>query len=204
MWAGFNAKFHKDKIQKQDVYYLPNLEQPPRENEVVIETMKINQRCAEECKQNCALVTYDLDVAKRAVKIQNTESPTFDNLFVMYGIFHIMICLFPCIEKFIEESGGPNLLSESDCLAPGSTKGFLNCTTLKRCKQVHSLLALAMEALHYRKFLDECPEKDEVLSELVNFDIVDSEKLDFILNSKVFQNLYKAYFTYTEETLART
>lgn len=72
MWAGFNAKFHKDKIQKQDVYYLPNLDQPPTENEVVIETMKISQRCAEECKQNYALVTYDLDVAKRAVKIQNT------------------------------------------------------------------------------------------------------------------------------------
>ena len=204
MWAGFNAKFHKDKIQKQDVYYLPNLEHPPTENEVVIETMKISQRCAEECKQNYALVTYDLDVAKRAVKIQNTESPTFDNLFVMFGIFHIMICLFRCIGKFIEESGGPDLLSESDCLAPGSTKGFLKCTTFKRCKRVHSLLALAIEALHYRKFLDEYPEKDEVLSELVNFDIVDSEKLDFILNSNVFQNLYKAYCTYTEETLAGT
>lgn len=202
MWAGFNAKFHKDQIQKQDVYYLPNLEQPPTENEVVIETMKISQRCAEECEQNYALVTYDLDVAKRAVKIQNTESPTFDNLFVMYGIFHIMICLFRCIGKFVEESEDPDLLSESGCLAPGSTKGFLKCTTFKRCKRVHSLLALAMETFHYCKFLDGYPEKDEVLSEMVKFDIVDSQEADFILNSNVFQNVYNAYCAYTEETLA--
>ena len=62
------------------------------------------------------LVTYDLDVAKTAHKIQVTSQPEFDNLFIMFGVFHIEMCYFRAIGKLIEESGGPAMLTGSGVL----------------------------------------------------------------------------------------
>ena len=28
MWVGFNAKFHKDSLPRQEIYYMPNLKEP--------------------------------------------------------------------------------------------------------------------------------------------------------------------------------
>jgi len=97
MWGGFNARVHQDKLPKQVVHYLPNINRPINRDDVVAETMRLSMKCAEECEQRYGLVTYDLDVAKTAHKIQVTNRPEFDNLFVMFGVFHILMCLFRAI-----------------------------------------------------------------------------------------------------------
>lgn len=65
-------------------------------------------------------VTYDLAIAKIALKIQNEEKPAFDHLLVHLGAFHIEMALFKAFEKVIEESGGPYILNECEVLAKGS------------------------------------------------------------------------------------
>jgi hypothetical protein len=59
------------------------------------------------------------------------------------------MCLFRAIGKLIDESGLPEMLTESGVLAPGSLNGFINCKNFKRCKRLHSMLALALEILHF-------------------------------------------------------
>jgi len=56
--------------------------------------------CNENNRQSLSL-TYDLAVAKIAYQIQIQESPTFDNIFIYLGAFHIEISFFNAIGKYM-------------------------------------------------------------------------------------------------------
>ena len=64
--------------------------------------MKRAKDIASECKQDNIIVTYDLAIAKIAFKIQSTESPMFDNLFIQMGDFHTMMTFFHAVGKLVE------------------------------------------------------------------------------------------------------
>ena len=85
------------------------------------ETLRLSQRVAAEC----GVITYDLAIAKPAMQIQVTESPTYDNIFITFGTFHTSMDYFTVLGSLIDGSGGPAVLTESDILAPGSLDGFL-------------------------------------------------------------------------------
>ena len=99
--------------------------------------MSLTRKCAQECGQQYGLVTYDLDVAQRAVKIQVTESPKSDDVFVMFGAFRLQMCLFRAIGKIIKESGMTEMLVEAGVLASGSLNGFLEYKNFNQCKRLH-------------------------------------------------------------------
>ncbi|KAL5015585.1 hypothetical protein ScPMuIL_007333 [Solemya velum] len=75
LWTGFNAWNYVDHLPKQVMLYMPNIDRSPTNNDVVAETLSITQKCAQKCGQAYGVVTYDLDVATRANKIQITERP---------------------------------------------------------------------------------------------------------------------------------
>ena len=68
---------------------------------------------AAECNMTSISVTYDLAIAKIALEIQAEERPQYDNTFIPLGVFHIELSLFGVLGKYIAESGGPYLLTES-------------------------------------------------------------------------------------------
>ena len=118
------------------------------------ETMKIDQKVASECNKEYVLVTYDLAIAKPACQIQAEESPQFDNVFIMFGAFHIMMAYFSCIGAFIDGSGGEIVLVDSEVLATGSLHGFLVGKHYNWCKCLHPLLAAAFQRLHFKYFFN--------------------------------------------------
>ena len=126
MWTGWNSLITEDPLPKQNVLYMENISLPPTRLDVVVETMKISQQVASECDEEYIVVHYDLAIAKPALQIQATESPRFDNLFIAFGPFHICLAYFGALGHFIENSGGPEILTESDVLASGSLNGFLS------------------------------------------------------------------------------
>ena len=67
-------------------------------------------RIAEECGKTSIAVTYDLEIAKMAMHIQEEESPNFDKVFIVLGTFHLELAMFKAIDSFIAESGGPYIL----------------------------------------------------------------------------------------------
>jgi len=200
MWGGFNARVHKDKLPKQIVHYLPNINRPINRDDVVAETMRTSMKCAEECEQMYGLVTYDLDVAKTAHKIQVTNRPEFDKLFVMFGVFHLLMCLFRAIGRFLAESGGPVMLTDSGVLAPGSLSGFIECYNYNRCKRLHQMLALAFEILLFRRFMLEYEYADLVQLELQNFQFKTREEIDDVCNSAMFVHLFEHFEKYKRDT----
>ncbi|CAH0731407.1 unnamed protein product, partial [Brenthis ino] len=111
-WVGFNSIFHESTSCKQKIAYLTTINSSPTNSSVVLETMKQAQQIALECKEPYMEITYDLAIAKVALQIKSTEKPRFDNLFIHFGSFHIMMAYFKAV-VFISLLYHENLLKVS-------------------------------------------------------------------------------------------
>ncbi|XP_046591518.1 uncharacterized protein LOC124293671 isoform X3 [Neodiprion lecontei] len=153
MWVGFNSRIDDQDSPQQHISYLTPINASPTSTSIVLETMKQSQKIAEDLQQPYIQVTYDLAIAKVALQIQATENPTFDNLFIHLGPFHIMMAYFKAIGKVISDCGLTTVMVESSLLANGSVNGFLDGKHFNRCKRLHPLVALGLEILHFKSFL---------------------------------------------------
>ena len=120
---------------------------------VVAETLKGALKVAEECGRQSSDVTYDLAIAKIAYQIQSFESPQYDNVFIKLGGFHIEVAYS---SKYIDESGGPFILTECGVLATDSRNGFIKGKHYNRCKRLHQLFSAALEILNFTEFIITC------------------------------------------------
>ena len=101
-------------------------------------------------------MTYDLAIAKVAMQLQAEEKPTYDNVFIHLGPFHITCAFFfSMLGKYLAESGGSHILNETHVIEKGSLKSFLSGKSYNRCKRSHQLLEAAMEILHVQAFVDQ-------------------------------------------------
>lgn len=156
-----------------------------------------------ECKKKNIAITYDLAIAKMALKIQAEEAPTFDNVFVALGAFHMEMSFFGVIGKYIAESGGPYLLNECHIIEKGSLPSFLSGKGYKRNKRVHQLLALAMETLHFKSFQLLLDEEDlQVTDDLKTFLLSNKseQELSECNLSREGNNLLIKYHAFVEDT----
>ena len=155
LWTGWNSKGVSDKTvgNQQQVWYLPQINASPTSTTVVIETLRRALQIASESNLNSITLTCDLGIAKLAYQIQATESPAFDAVFVNLGAFHIELAYFNAIGKYIAESGGPYILTESGVLASGSMNGFTRGKHYNRCKRIHMIFAAALLVLKLKEFM---------------------------------------------------
>ena len=128
-------------MNKQVVCYMHNIRLPPTREDVVKETLKRSQAVAKECGDEYVIVTYDLVVAKIARQIQIQNSPKFDDCFIQFGQFHIILSLFSSIVKVLEGSSAAYLLSKAKIIAGGSIHKFLWGKSYSRCLRGNLLLA---------------------------------------------------------------
>ena len=81
----------------------------PTDPAVVSETLRRSISIADELGKKFFCVTFDLAMAKLALKIQAADSIN-DRLFIHLGSFHILMAFLKVIGKFINGSGLINLL----------------------------------------------------------------------------------------------
>lgn len=154
MWVGFNSSLLSDNDNlQQRVSYLTPINESPTNKSVVLETMRQSQKIC-EVKQSSIQVTYDLAIAKVALQLQVTNKPSFDNLFIHLGPFHIMMAYFKALGKVIIDCGLTNIMVQSNLLASGSISGFIEGKHFNRCKRLHPLMAVGLEILHFNSFLE--------------------------------------------------
>ena len=156
---------------------------------------------AVECGKREIALTYDLAIGKMAMEVQIEEAPTFDNIFVTLGSFHIEMAFFSVIGKYIFESGGPHFLMESGIIENGSLTSFLLGKSYMRSKRTHQLLALAMEIQHFNSFKISLQEDD--LEKFISLEddlpnVIDGEKKKFLAEHT--NELIKKYEEFPQET----
>ena len=198
MWHGWNSLKEVDINPQQKVMYLQRIRLPPTRNDVVRETMRRAMLIAQECGEKYGLVTYDLAVAKIAKQIQSTEAPQFDDLFIMFGSFHVEMSFFGSLGRMIEGSGGPFVLSEVDIVAPGSMAKFLRGKMYNRCRRVHILMSTAMHALHFQLFMTNENISEETMEALRKW--VTKDDIDCI--PECLETLSVLYQNFCEDTMS--
>ena len=109
MWTGWNYKWFIEKCVRQRVEYTQCIPFSPTRTDAVMKTIVHSKRVSEECGSTFTVITYDLAIAKTAIKILNEEPDEFKDVFIMLGAFHIEGSIFSAIGKLIEGSFKPFL-----------------------------------------------------------------------------------------------
>ena len=199
MWVGWNSKFDQSAKSTQNIWYLPQINESPTSHAVVAETLKRAIQIADECGKTQIASTYDLAIAKMALQIQKAESPLYDRVFVNLGAFHVELAFFCAVGKYIAESGGPFILSESGVLQSGSLKGFINGKAYNRCKRLHELLSASMETKLFHEFIKS---SGEILVDDLLIEKKESLPLPLKENlSKEVLEVLQSYEDYRNDTL---
>ena len=118
------------------------------------------------------------------MQLQAEEKPTYDNVFIHLGPFHITCAFFSMLGKYLAESGVSHILNEIHVIEKGSLKSVLSGKSYNRCKRSHQLLEVAMEILQIQTFVDK---NDGDI-----FKIVVSNELHTIRTEKTFTNILQA------------
>jgi hypothetical protein len=95
---------------------MENINLPPTRLDVVAQTMNLSKRIAEECEEQKAIVHYDLAIAKLALQIRFSKSPHYDDVFVCFSPFLILLAYLTSLGHLLNGSGGAAILTETDLL----------------------------------------------------------------------------------------
>lgn len=96
-WVGFNNMIQHETSCKEKIAYLTTINSSPTNISGVLETMRQRQQMAQECNEPYMEITYDLANVKITLQIQSSEKQRFDNLFIHFGAFHIMMAYFKAV-----------------------------------------------------------------------------------------------------------
>ena len=130
---------------------MPQINESPTSTAVVAEALNRAQHIASECAKDLITLASNLAITKIALKMQDTQSQKYDNVFVNLGVFQIKLVFFSAIRSYNAKVGGPHLLKQSRVLEKESLKEFITGKSYSRCYS-HHILTAAMGILHFRKF----------------------------------------------------
>jgi ribosomal protein S8E len=199
-WVAWNSERTFDVNPVHRIAYLPQINSSPTNDATVKKTMEIASRIRNECEQKYIIVTYDLAIVPKAIKIQNDLSPQFDELFISIGSFHVEMSFFKAIGKFIDSSGLPAIIISSGLLAPGSLKGVISGCHFNRCKNIHMTTALALKSLHFKEFLKFHFQNDDV-GKLLLIESLENGCENEVIYTAELAEVLNAYNQYYDETL---
>ncbi|CAG9762688.1 unnamed protein product [Ceutorhynchus assimilis] len=202
MWAGYISRILKDESPMQKIEYLLQINSSPTNPDVVKETMLRSLQIASECGKEYYNVTYDLAMAKIALRIQSAE-PQFSSLFIHFGSFHTMMSYHKAVGKFMDGSGLVNMLIDSGIMANGSAYTFLKGKHFNRCRKFHPLLSLALQILHFERFLVD-KQFPEVEIEKLKMHIVEFNTINTVnprITSVIANMVFDEYEKFKEDTL---
>lgn len=150
----FDNKIYKDSVQLSRIGYLKPINKPPTDAVVVRHTLELCLKIREELGQEYIEVTYDLAVAKLALRIQSVYSPLYDSVFIHLGFFHVQMAFFHAVGTFIDDSGFSTIMIQSGLIASDSVSGFMLGKHFNRNKRLHPIMYVALQILLWEKFID--------------------------------------------------
>ncbi|XP_050505694.1 uncharacterized protein LOC126883969 [Diabrotica virgifera virgifera] len=199
MWVGYNAKISNNNSTIQKIDYLTQINDSPTDPRVIKETMRLSLKIASECGKKYFNVTYDLAIAKIALKIQSAEEE-FKNLFIHLGSFHIMLSFFKAVGKFINGCGLTNMLVDAEVLANGSINTFLTGKHFNRCCKIHPIISLALQLLHVEFFLENKQYDLETIKTYLKH-YSENENENPVINNELCHKIFEDYAQFKKDTL---
>lgn len=204
MWSGWNSVFSDDPLPNQQLGFMKNLGAPSTQLSSVAETMNISMQVARECGDDYGIVSYDMGLAKPALRIQDTEHPKYEDLFILPGPFHALTAFYGSVGYIKNGSGALHILVISGILAPGCVNGFVSGKHYNRCRRVNALWSCSTKILHFRQFTKTVAteELEHYREEMYSMTTQGTkEALEQTQASPAVQKIISDYEAYTEATL---
>ena len=148
------------KSSKGDhVFTLPVISAPAHEwptlNTTPDQLCKLNDLVSSDDRK--LAVTFDIDIYKRTLKLQNMQHTYKEQLVLCPGVFHTSICALRCLGKTIEGSGFDEAWMEADLYGSVTKNEIINGNHYGRALQAHEITLQVLNDLWLEAFFKERP-----------------------------------------------
>ena len=128
----------------------PILRTPPTISETLFTALKLamNINAVIVGPHQKTIITLDLDLYERAVKIRSSEKMK-DNIVLRMGELHVVLAMLKALGRYIEGSGLEQIWIEKGLYGPASVRQLLAGTNYKRGIEAHIITLLALKDLHF-------------------------------------------------------
>jgi hypothetical protein len=107
VWTAYTSISLEDNTKLDNAYSLPIINAPAHDWTTLLTVLenlsKLNEIC---CGVNSkVLVTFDMDLYKRALKIEHVDPKYKGKWWLLPGAFHTSLCAVRCLGKTVAQSG---------------------------------------------------------------------------------------------------
>lgn len=145
-WSAYNSIAHKDDRPITGVHVLPLVRAPANEWQTLITVLchaqNINAIVVGTDRKT--IVTLDMDLYARALKLQSLKPDSTKHLVLRIGEFHTVLSALRAIGSIIEDSGIDAAWIEAGIYGPATTRQILEGKHVKRGLEAHTVTLQAL------------------------------------------------------------
>lgn len=190
-WSAYNSLCtikKSEALTKDKSFMLPIINSSPQEWSTLVtgldQIWKLNEIVSPG--KRC-IVTLDMDLYKRAVKLEYLSPSYRDKWIFSPGGFHTAICALRCIGQMIEGSGLDQAWQEAGLYSSAITAQIINGNHYNRALQCHQITLQALYDLRLECFFEENPNV---------FNTLKAGAADLFTSCKAGQNIQEAHQSY--------
>ena len=155
-WAAYNSTVSPAKLPLTIVAMMPLLAAPAQEWSTMLTVLKQAQNIGEG---HTPVITFDLQLYEKAVKLQMHTVPALDHLVFWLGEMHTVMAALRALGSSIEDSGFDDAWVEAGIYGSTTKQQILEGNHMKRALTAHSMTYSNLCDLHVEAFLK--TEKEE-------------------------------------------
>lgn len=194
LWSAYNSLTQSEDAPSviDNAFGLPIINAPAHEWVTLVTALNQLTRLNELASgpEKKLIVTMDMDLYKRALKLEHLEPQYKDKWLLCPGAFHTVLCALRCLGRTIEGSGLDEAWQEADLYSSVTTSQIINGNHHNRAMKAHQITLQALFDLQMEAFFEENPALRTSLQESV-------EKLTESCRAQ--QDIYEAHRTFLLE-----
>lgn len=167
-WAAYNSEVSSSTLPLTTVAMMPLLAAPAHEWSTMLTVLKQAQNITTVVmgENHKTVITFDLQLYEKAVKLQLHTAPALDHLVFRLGELHTVMTALRALGTSIEDSGFDDAWVEAGIYGSTTKHQILQGNHMKRALTAHSITNSVLSDLHVDAFLK--TEKDESGSDYPN------------------------------------
>ncbi|MES9879620.1 MAG: hypothetical protein ABW185_01920, partial [Sedimenticola sp.] len=163
-WSAYNSVRGTPQKTLTTVAMMPLLAAPAHEYSTLLTVLKQAQKITTLVmgESHKTVITFDLQLYERAVKLQMHSAPALYHLVFRIGEMHTVLASLRAVGSFIEESGIDDAWMEADLYGSATTHQILEGRHMKRALNAHSITSSALSDMHLDAFLNSASECSQI------------------------------------------
>jgi hypothetical protein len=159
VWSAYNSiSTQQTSLTIDKSYSLPIINAPAHEWPTLVTTLDQLSRLNDLVSGGDKLVvTFDMDLYKRVLRLEHLDSRYKDKLMVCPGAFHTSLCALRCLGRTIEGSGIDDAWLEADMYSSVTVNQIINGNHYSRAVEAHEITLQVFFDLWLEAFFTEKP-----------------------------------------------